>query len=164
MCMCGKPTINGQPGYCWDGKTRGVYPVNPPGLAPRDSLLYDEPGRCGGLDSHSYHFRLVKASDGGIYLLVRHGGGDERIRLGTSRPGLAVLANLDSNGRYWLLQMFYHAHQDGVREAEEQVAQTYRQAFVEGRLRKRKIRGTDSYKVEIKPRDPEEQAIVAKPV
>src|SRR5688572_9405566 len=82
MCMCGKPTINGEPGYSWDGKSIGVRPVDPPALADGDVLVYDGPGRCGGLDCHSHHFRLVMDS-GRAFLLVQHGGGDERIQLGS---------------------------------------------------------------------------------
>lgn len=84
MCMCGKPTLNGQPGYSWNGARPGIYPINPPDLREGDELLYDEPGRCGGLDSHSYHLRVVRARYGGCVLLVRHGGGDEAVNLGAA--------------------------------------------------------------------------------
>src|ERR1043166_5298780 len=84
MCMCGKPTINGQEGYSWDGKTVGIRQPDPPPL-DGDELLYDEPGRCvAGLDSHCHHLRLTKNGPC-FYLLVRHGAGNERIRLHT--PG-----------------------------------------------------------------------------
>jgi hypothetical protein len=47
-------------------------------LSEGDELIYDLPGRCGGMDSHCHHLRLVKAQFGGYALLMRHGGGDER--------------------------------------------------------------------------------------
>ena len=104
MCCCGKPNVNGTPGaYSWDGMTWSTRQPSPPDMRDGDVLLYDEPGRCGGLDCHAYHFRLVKA---GAYhdVLVRHGGGDERFSLcGTGRLMVPSLEALDSNGRYWLL-------------------------------------------------------------
>jgi hypothetical protein len=44
MCVCEKPTINGELGYHWNdvNKPAGVYRVNPPELGEGDSLLYDE--------------------------------------------------------------------------------------------------------------------------
>lgn len=58
MCCCGCPVVNGEPGYKWNPKdTPTVRPVDPPLLNDDDQLLRDEPGRCGGLDSHSHHYR-----------------------------------------------------------------------------------------------------------
>jgi hypothetical protein len=88
MCMCAEPNINGQPGYSWDGKHIGTREVDPPELADGDVLLCDEPGRCGGLDSHCHHYRVVQHY-GSVELLVRHGGGQERIRLSNAR-GIAM--------------------------------------------------------------------------
>jgi len=151
MCCCKKPNVNGEKGaYSWDGKSFGVRQPNPPDLLEHDELLYDEPGRCGGLDSHSFHFRIVKQF-GTHYLLVRHGGGDERIRLG-SRPGIEVIAKLNSNDRYWILQQLYHVQQRQADEASQNTASKYRSAFVEGRLKKKKVRGQNAYKVTIDPK------------
>jgi hypothetical protein len=153
MCCCGKPTINGQPGaYSWDGKSFSTYPPAPPALGERDTLLYDEPGRCGGLDAHSHHFRVVK-SLGGLYsLLVRHGGGDERIVLPvTFRLFLPTIDAMESNARYWLLHSLYSAHSAAEREGTEKTGARYRQAFAEGRLKKRKVRGTNGFKIWIEP-------------
>jgi len=140
MCCCGKPTINGEPGYSWDGKSFSTWPVNPPDLAEGDELIYDEPGRCGGLDCHSHHFRLVK----GLvytYLLVRHGGGDERITLpvtgGLMVPSMSVM---DSNSRYWLLHMLYSIHRDGDFETAQRTGAYWRKAAAEKRIKTRKVR------------------------
>jgi hypothetical protein len=43
--MCGKPTINGEPGYSWDGKSVYTRPIDAPALREGDELIYDEPGR-----------------------------------------------------------------------------------------------------------------------
>src|ERR1700679_2419363 len=104
MCMCDKPNINGTPNaYSWDGKSQMTRQPCPPDLRDEDELLYDEPGRCGGLDCHAHHFRLVK-SRGHYDVLVRHGGGDERFSIGGTVAKLFVpsLEAMDSNGRYWL--------------------------------------------------------------
>lgn len=155
MCCCDKPNVNGTPGYSWDGRAVGTYPVSPPALRERDELLMDEPGRCGGLDSHSHHYRLVSAC--GLQLLVRHGGGDERvyISLPNGRNGsggaLDALLALDSDARYWFLNALYHAHADGRQDGAERASRAHREAFADGRLRKRKMRGCDSVKVWIEP-------------
>jgi len=118
--------------------------MHPPPLKDHDLLLRDEPGRCGGLDSHAYHYRLVKVS-GSLVLLVQHGGGDERIHL--SGPVESVLAQLDSTNCYWALNAIYHAYSDGKRSGSENTANTWRRAAAEKRIKTRKERGTTSVRV-----------------
>lgn len=159
MCMCGKPTINGQPGYSWDGKSFSTRPVNPPDLADGDVLLYDEAGRCGGLDCHAHHFRLVR-NRSWYGLLVRHGGGDERIDLGCTVAKFAVadMERLDSNGRYWLLHTIYSVASDMQRETGQKVAQHWRLAAATGRIKTRKQRGSNYVKVWVEPEVKVEEA------
>jgi hypothetical protein len=140
MCMCGKPTINGQFGYVWNGdRPAGTYPVNPPNLAEGDVIIYDEPGRCGGLDSHSHHLRVVRARVG-YYLLVRHGGGDERIRLTGAPMWVDAIEPLDSSVRYWMLLAMHYAQSDAERGATQTVNQTWRKAAADKRIKTRKIK------------------------
>jgi hypothetical protein len=150
MCCCGRPTINGEPGaYSWDGKSRMTYTPNPPALQDGDVLIYDEPGRCGGIDSHAFHFRLVKRH-GDVALLVRHGMGDEGFpirRLGKLLP----FDTLDSNGRYWIMQALYHTLDDAKSGAAETAEHKWRVAAVEKRIRTRKQRGRGMVKVWIEP-------------
>lgn len=147
MCCCGKPTINGEHGYSWDGKSFGMYPPAPPTLADGDVLIFDEPGRCGGSDSHSHHFCVVLRRSG-LTLLVRHGGGDESHRL-RDRNGsvLASLKSLDSNGRYWLLHTIHYATKDAEDATSEKVSGTWRRAAAEKRIKTRKERGGNRVKV-----------------
>jgi ABC-type sugar transport system ATPase subunit len=84
--------------------------------------------------------------------LVRHAAGDERIRLSLYGKEVEVLAGLDSNGRYWLLNAIFHAQSEARHEGEDKQATRYRQAFVDGRLRKRKERNGTAYKVWIEPK------------
>ena len=142
MCCCGKPTINGEQGYRWNepaGPT-SVYPVNPPDLGEHDTLVWDEPGRCGGLDSHSHHYRVVK-SLASVYLLVRHGGGDERVYL--SPTIMRPLSLVDSTARYWILNTIYHAQANAARDARDKESFKWRMAIAEKRVKtnRRRIRG-----------------------
>jgi hypothetical protein len=145
MCCCGTPVVNGESGYKWSSTDKpGVRPVDPPSLNDNDQLLRDEPGRCGGLDSHSHHYCLVK-SYGSLVLLVRHGGGDERLHL--SGPLATVLDHLDSTDCYWALNAIYHAYSDGKRSGSETTANYWRKAAVEKRIKTRKERGSNNVRV-----------------
>ncbi len=140
MCCCGKPTINGEPGYSWDGKSFSTRPVHPPELAEGDELLCDEPGRCGGLDCHSHHFRLVK-NRYGYNILVQHGGGAERISLGViGKYAIPSFDYLDSNQRYWLLHTLYSVHQSATDQTRQQQSLFWRVAAAEKRIKTRKTR------------------------
>lgn len=155
MCCCGKPTINGELGYSWDGQSFSTRPVYPPHLAETDELIYDEPGRCGGIDCHSHHFRLVKGRYGGHVILVQHGGGDERVALGCiGRLMLPSMENLDSNARYWLMHTIYSAHSDAKHAAREARDTIWRQAAADGRIKTRKNRGRGTVKVWIEDPKP----------
>jgi len=152
MCCCGKPTINGTVGYRWNNPDAepSVYPLNPPNLEQSDSLLFDEPGRCGGLDSHSHHYRVVE-QHGTIWLLVRHGGGDERIRLSAPNQLIPItLVHLDPNARYWLLNAIFHAHSAGARDARFHEQERWRKAAIDKRIKVHKRKGT--FHVSIEPK------------
>lgn len=149
MCCCGKPVINGQDGYSWDGKSFGVRPVDPPELQEGDQLLRDEPGRCGGLDSHCHHYRLVKAH-GYLSLLVKNGGGEKRIRL-HGGPITDTLLSLDSTSLYWLLNTIYHAQSDARSEGSRDTYSEWARAAAEKRIKTRKVRGSSQVTVRIVP-------------
>ncbi len=145
MCCCGKPTINGQPGWRWQPTDNpSVYPVNPPDVPEGLKILYDEPGRCGGAakwsegtDSHSYHYRVVR--DCGLWLYVRHGGPrDEKFRL--TQSAAVPLAALDSDGRYWMLNAIYHAASNAERDARSAESFRWSTAVADKRVKTRKIR------------------------
>lgn len=141
MCNCAvRPNVNGQPGYRWNNEEPHVRQPNPPDMMDGDDLLYDGAGRCGGgTDSHCHHFRLVKRY-GQYCLLVRHGGGDERISLGSRVNGInSILAGNESQ-RYWALQMLYHAIKDAARSAREAESSRWIKAAAEKRVRTRKCR------------------------
>jgi hypothetical protein len=145
MCCCNEPNVNGTMGYQWQPTHAPmVRPVDPPTVEETDVLLFDEPGRCGGLDSHCHHYRVVERH-GSRLLLVRNGGGDTSIRL--SGPVSIPLLSLDSNGRYWLLNAIFHAQADGAMGAYARERAVWKQAAAEKRIRTRKQRGGNGVKV-----------------
>lgn len=150
MCCCGKPTINGELGYKWQPTDApSIRPVNPPTLVESDTLLYDEPGRCGGQDSHCHHYRVTGQT--WLTLLYKHGGGEGRIRLSNSKAIAPILAALDSNARYWLLNAIYHAHNDGSMNGAGRMDERWRKAAAEKRIRTRKMPRSSQVKVWIDP-------------
>jgi hypothetical protein len=152
MCFCGKPNVNGTPGYRWQHDAApSTRPIDPPTVTADETILYDEPGRCGGFDSHSHHYRVIRSDFGRLELLVRHGGGDERIRL--TLRGTEALDALDSTARYWILNAIYHAHRDAASNARIVEADRWTRAAAEKRIKTRKqpARGTVKVWVEDAP-------------
>lgn len=59
----------------WNNEGISTRRVDPPKIEEGETIIFDEPGRCGGIDSHCHHYQLVKSNCGTISLLVRHGAG-----------------------------------------------------------------------------------------
>lgn len=152
MCCCEKPNINGEFGYKWNlpSGPAGIHSPNPPDIPEGYTLLYDEPGRCGGIDAHSYHYRVVKVH-GFIELLVRHGDGDERVKLCFWKQQIEIFAPLDSDSRFWILNAIYHAHREGARDAESKECQIWMQAAADKRIKTRRLPKQGKIKVWIEP-------------
>ena len=75
------------------------------------------------------------------------GGGEERFRVSSTKTLLDTLATLDSNGRYWVLNAIYHAHNDGERIARDKTNSQWLQAAADKRIKTRKRRNQNSVKV-----------------
>jgi len=150
VCMCDRPTVNGYPGYrSTYGAPPTVHQPDPPTIRDSDELVYDAPGRCGrGGDSHSHHFRLVRRG-GSLFLLVRHGGGNEEIRVPSDVS--TCLEECSPEARYWLMRAMYSTARRSASEAREREADRWRQAAAEKRIRTRKVRGQNIYRVRIDP-------------
>jgi hypothetical protein len=130
-----------------------------PAIEDGDVLLYSECGRIikantyghgsNGIDYRSHYFRVVKGSNGfGCFLLVKHGGGQERIKIDYSAQRAAQFFEpLDSNARYLLMHMLHSLHREAQKATAEETARRYQAAFVAGTLKKRKQRGSDVVKV-----------------
>lgn len=124
-----------------------------PQVPDGEVLLFDEPGRVLDLKSDggnfdvcysAYHFRVTKRH-GIATLRVRHGGGEESWRLGGAMD--RALAEMDSDTRFFALHAIMDAHHEAWKRACEYMSNQYRQAFVDGRLKKRKLRGQAAVKV-----------------
>lgn len=155
MRCCSRPTINGDPhAYSWDGKTFSTRAVDPPTLAETDELIYDLPGRCGEVDSHGHHVRIVKTAGrpASCALLVRHGGGDERLSLPYRGDAVvAPLADLAANARYWFVLQVYNLAREHGRRMADAADRRWRDAAAERRIIVRKRRGRNFYDVTIRP-------------
>lgn len=139
-------------GLCLDPRNWGAEPERQPVPEEDDTVLYSECGRIlNHVDCRSHSFKLVK-NHGQFFVLVRHGGGDERISLGYSYRQIdAIFAPLESDLRYWLLHSFMDLYHDTKRAAIDQTADKFRKAFVDGRLKKRKLPAQGAVKVWIEP-------------
>jgi hypothetical protein len=127
-------------------------------IVPADeTLVFDEPGRVLVLkprgnydvDYRSHYLRVTKGEFGGHMLRVRHGAGDESWRLDDT--AVAVLRDMDSDARYFLLYAIMRANTDSARAARDATTREWRQATAEGRVRRRKVRGQSAYRVSIEP-------------
>lgn len=133
-----------------------------PTIPEDEAIIFDEPGRVlpplkgdhGGTCCRSHHFVVTRPRFGRPTLRVKHGGGEESWPLGWDQRAVDGLDKLPSDERYRLLWVIMDAHKDSARQAAEQTARRYEQAFVDGRLKKRKRRGSDRYKVWIESAPP----------
>ena len=138
MCFHDRPTRNDVLGH-----------LNPPALQDGDEILFDECGRCkaqvcgsGSTDYHSHHFRVVRSAHGGmVWLLVRHGGGDERVRLG--EPDIVTVGN----ARYLMIHALYSVHSAASRAATSCESARWQKAAAEKRIKTKKQRGRDAVQV-----------------
>jgi hypothetical protein len=115
-----------------------VRQIDPPDTGDKE-VLFDEPGRCGGQDSHCHHYR-VAGTGHGVALYCRNGGGDSSIRISNAPAVVAALAAMDSDGRYWMLNAMYHASQYAARDARDAECRRWTQAAVDKRIKVRRKR------------------------
>ena len=139
-----------------------LEPERAPKLMNGDELIYCEHGRIiygsperkagEGTDCRSHWFRIVK-NMGCWFLLVHHGAGEERVRLGYGyRNYPAMFDPLTSDARFWLMWQLLEIYHGGHITGVEETAQRYTTAFVEGRLKKRKLPKQEHVKVWIEPK------------
>jgi hypothetical protein len=123
-----------------------------PTLQEGDVEIFSEPGRIAfNVDYRSHWFKLVQVRCGWYYLLVQHGGGEERHKLATKPQFVETLACLSSDLRYLTLHNYLNIIHEAQSVARYNAIDEYRKAFVDGRLKKRKMPGRDVCKVWIEP-------------
>ena len=130
-------------------------PWRAPALREGEELLFDEPGRIlNNVDFSSHYFRVV-GGIGPLVLRVKHGAGEQSLVLGYAYRGIKeALAQLDSDGRYSLLYALHQTNRDTTENVAAATAFKYKQAFADGRLKKRKVRGQPEVKVWIEETQP----------
>lgn len=120
-------------------------------IVPEGSeIIFDEPGRiANNIDFSSHYFRCTRSGHyGPLVLHVKHGGGEESVKLGYGHTGTeATLAALDSDARYLMLHQLYSVARDARTAATERTSYAYKVAFAEGRLKKRKLPRQNQTKV-----------------
>ena len=141
----------------YDPENYGSEPWREPTPDEGDTVIFSEFGRS--LDNTNYKshwFMLVSQRFGGYALLVKHGGGQERINLGYLcffRKGhpriIDAMKVMDTDALYLMLYTFYDIHTDTRRSEQAKVTAELKTAFAEGRLKKRKVRGQAAYKVTV---------------
>lgn len=132
----------------------GADPWREPKQDEDDTVIFSEHGRVlDKTDYRSHWLMLVEEPYQTLTLLVKHGGGQERIRLGYHTRYWKQVAQsmqpMDSDGRYLMLYALYRLYRETRRQAEDRVRAEMKLAFVEGRLKKRKVRGQNAYKVTV---------------
>lgn len=146
MCCCEKAVINGEDGYSWDGKSFSVRKPCFAEMEEGDVLVRDLPGRCGGIDSHSHDFRIIRRKIMGLYLLVHHGGGSERIAL-RAYGCEGFIETMNESDCYWIMLTLYGVQSDAARKAQSIESDKWRKAAVEKRIKTRKQRGSNFMKI-----------------
>jgi hypothetical protein len=118
-----------------------------------DTVIFSECGRITHkTDFRSHWFKVVKQEYGPACLLVKHGGGEERLRLDYKADKLIALWSVfTSDERYMMLHMLYECMKDASRDAAMTASHKYELAFLEGRLKRRKR--NNQYHCEIKQPD-----------
>lgn len=134
-----------------DERNWGAEPWRAPKPAEGETVIYSEHGRV--LDNTCYRshwFMLIREAYGGYAVLVRHGAGEERVRIWSKRI-VAALEHVDSDARYYLLHTIFTTWKQGREQGYSAAALEHKQAMAEGRLKCRKVRGRDEVKVWIEP-------------
>lgn len=112
-----------------------------------DEVIYSEHGRIAfNTDFRSHSYKLVKNGNS-LYLLVRHGGGDERHKISWRPLYAETLAPLSSDYRYLAMDTLLDLIHEARKAAVGATSAHFRKAFAEGRLKKRKMPGRNACKI-----------------
>ena len=149
------------------GENWGANPFRAPELEEGDTLILNAPGRIlyrtadkkpgRGTDYRSHYFRLVLDKWQHAVVVVRHGGGVERLSLTNylGKQYAEILSKLDPDSLYLMLHEFHNVKQEAKRQAEGLFKAEWATAAAEGRLKTRKARGSNRVNVWIEERKPE---------
>lgn len=144
---------NGLGGYSAPACHAGfVILAEPCGGEHPDSRVFNrQPDGNGGTDYRSHRMKLATREGGRtayrsgapLAILVSHGGGHERLDLPNFYDGgafAAALLAMPEGVQYAALYTMWSAARDVGEKARETTAQEYAAAFVEGRLKKSRVK------------------------
>lgn len=152
---------SGSRGRCdaFDGFEILAAPLGDFDTAARESRVFRR-ANGDGTDYGSHVLKLARRAGErergrgghGLYILVHHGAGREVWSVPPFYDGGALqdfIINMPEREQYALLYTMVRFAREASEQARDKTAQEYRQAFVEGRLKKTKLRGANVYKVRI---------------
>jgi hypothetical protein len=122
-------------------KNWGAEPTRKPTIGEDEREVISECGRVvNNVDYRSHWLVVVRTGSGAYILLVKHGGGEERIPIGHYYRNIWInaLPQLDTNQRYLTLYTIYTAHKEARHAAIAETERYYHLAFLEGRMKRRK--------------------------
>lgn len=96
-----------------------------------------------GVTYGSHSMRLAAGNFGGLYVLVEHGGGFERLSLKAGQFNdefVDALKAMPERLQYAALYTLWEAASDASRETAAAVRAEWAQAFCEGRIRKSRVK------------------------
>jgi len=110
-----------------------------------DKVVIELPGRVVGNVCHrSHYFRVCESGT----VFVRHGAGQESFSLGYDAHVLiGVLERAADDEQYLIIRRIYETRSADKRAAAAETEAKIFKAFSDGRLKKRKQRGSDKVKV-----------------
>lgn len=97
-------------------------------------------------------------SSGYFYILVEHGGGREVLQVRGPRAFADAVLQLPEDQAYSVLYAIYHTAKSASYQAKEVTANTYAQAFIEGRLKKSRPK-QGRCRVTIEPRSSQNNSV-----
>lgn len=123
-------------------KNWGAAEWRKPTVLEGETVLRSECGRIThNIDYRSHWFILIKSAYTEHILLVRHGGGEERIHLPICNANVLVSAiqSLGSDEAYIVMHQLFDIWQHSKRAGRDEATRRFQNAFIDGRLKKRRF-------------------------
>ena len=119
----------------------GADPRRKPSIGEDEQELFSECGRSLNNTDYRSHWFVMTENHGQVQILVKHGAGEERFHLGFKsmlKQFVDAAASMDSDTRYLTFHTLFRVHSEARYSAITDTSRKYAQAFVDGRLKKRK--------------------------
>lgn len=128
----------------------------------RESRVFNrQPNGNGGTCYGAYSIQIGRdkgaGERGSLYILMSHGAGREVWRIPDFYDGGDLKAHIlamPERLQYALLMTLYKMGSESRRQAEQETRRELYEAFVDGRIKKRKQRGSNTYRVSVEDKAP----------